>query len=271
MTDRNTHDPNEQRAADHVRGLPHAEAAGAFRDRLRHAFVTGTIEPSAPPSARPAPATSRRWWWSWLIPATVVAAAVVIIVNRPVPLRVTAVNGSGGVVVGERVVRSSTDLVGRNIPAGSRLDVSDSTTIDLLASDVVLIEVTPGSRMTVPKAPGRLFSRAAACSLLAGEIRVKTGSRFHGVSLRVYTPDGMAEITGTLLSVQSDDNGTCVCVLEGTAHVGVTEADLQPVQPGYRKVMPRGGSPSIVAIAPPHRDGMVDFDRRVGDRISRRK
>jgi hypothetical protein len=233
--------------------------------------MNGTIEPPrriAPRAAHP----SWRRFWMWMIPALVAAAAVFVIINRPATLRMIAVTGSGRPVIDGKIAPGpGEEAIGRRIRPGMHLQMPDSLSVDLLARDVVMIEVTPGTRVTVPQAPDRLFNRASACSLLAGEIRVKTGSRFHGVSLRVYTPDGVAVITGTLLSVQTDRNGTCVCVQEGTAHVGVTERDLRAVQPGYREAIARGGTPAILPIAPPHRDGLLDFERRLGDRIRPRR
>ena len=88
---------------------------------------------------------------------------------------------------------------------------------------------------------------------------------FAGTELRVYTPEGLVVVTGTLLSVQSDEGGTCVCVLEGTAQVGVDEDDLEPVTPGYRKIMLRDGTKEIIPVKPMHRDGVLDFQKRAGD------
>jgi hypothetical protein len=51
----------------------------------------------------------------------------------------------------------------------------------------------------------------------------------------------------------------------------VNEADLQPVEPGYRRVMLRDGTKKILPIQEQHRDGVLDFNRRVGDRIERRQ
>jgi ferric-dicitrate binding protein FerR (iron transport regulator) len=73
----------------------------------------------------------------------------------------------------------------------------------------------------------------------------------------------MVVVTGTLLSVQCDTLGTCVCVLEGKARVGVDESDLEIVTPGLRKVMMRDGTKEIIPVKPMHRDGVLDFDDRV--------
>jgi ferric-dicitrate binding protein FerR (iron transport regulator) len=119
--------------------------------------------------------------------------------------------------------------------------------------------------------PGRWFSREVACSLFVGEIRIKTGRDFPGSRLLVYTPEGITEIAGTLLSIQRSQGGTCVCVLEGIARVGVDEDDMQVIRPGSRKVMYSDGTQEIISIEPTHRDGVLDFDKRVGERIDRER
>ncbi|HET6349497.1 MAG TPA: FecR domain-containing protein, partial [Candidatus Krumholzibacteria bacterium] len=161
------------------------------------------------------------------------------------------------------------DALQRALHPGATVVLPDSASIDLLSDRVVLMEVTAGTEVRLPRAPGRWFHRKSTCTLIAGELRIKTGEQFHGATMRVYTPEGLAEITGTMLSVQCDNGGTCVCVLEGTVQVGVDDADLKAVEPGYRRVMLRDGTKEIIPIKDMHRDGVLDFDRRVGDRIQR--
>jgi ferric-dicitrate binding protein FerR (iron transport regulator) len=134
----------------------------------------------------------------------------------------------------------------------------------VLVDGVVLYEVAGGTRMTIPRSPGRWFNSAVECTLEVGELRIRTGPRFPGRTLRVHTPEGVAVITGTLVSVQCSDNGTCVCVAEGIAHVGVSETSLEAVAPGYRKVMLRDGTVKIIPIEPTHRAHLVEFDSRLG-------
>lgn len=269
MSDRDHMHPDDERAAAGVRGLPNVEADADFRERLRSAFVTGEIEEASAGVAEPAPRRRNRWL-PWAVPALVAAVVAVLIMTRPPALHVVAVNGGGDARVNGRIV-SLADRAALNqaIRSGATLELPDSASVDLLSNHVVLIEVTAGTRVTIPSPPGRLVQRAAACSLTAGEIRIKTGAGFRGSSLRVYTPEGMAEITGTMLSVQCDAGGTCVCVVEGTVHVGVDESDLKPVGAGYRRVMLRDGTNDIIPFKDMHRDGVIDFDRRVGDRVQR--
>jgi hypothetical protein len=270
MNDRDSMHPDEERAAKSVRALPNVDADAAFRERLRREFVSGEIERTAVPVRRRRSSRGSRWW-PWALPALVAAAVAVMILNRPPALTLIAVNGSGMARIDETEVSlADRDALQRALRPGATVELPDSAGIDLLSDHVVLMEATPGTRFTIPAAPGRLLHRSSTCTLIAGEVRIKTGDRFHGATLRVYTPEGLAEITSTMLSVQCDNGGTCVCVLEGTVHVGVDEADLKAVEPGYRRVMLRNGTKEIIPIQETHRNGVLDFNRRVGDRIQRR-
>jgi hypothetical protein len=269
MTDRPKDHMDDESIASGIGKLPGVEADPAFRDRLRSAFVSGELDAKgAPEPGRPSQRSGLRWW-HWLVPATAVAvAAALFVLNPGPPLRVASMPEEGYVrIAGAPIQLIDTGKLNDALVPGASVALPPDETLDLVADGTVLYEVVGGTRMTLPATPGRWFSRAPTCSLFAGEIRMKTGAQFAGASLRVYTPDGMVVVTGTLLSIQSDAGGTCVCVLEGTAEVGINEADLQPVPPGNRKIMLKDGTVEIIPVKPMHRDGVLDFDQRVGDRM----
>jgi ferric-dicitrate binding protein FerR (iron transport regulator) len=256
MTDQSKNHEHEQRTAKWIRGLPPAEPDESFRKRLRSQFVSGEFETAdAERKAQPSP----RLWWRWAVP---VAAAVAVLVavgffNRGPSLRVLDLAGSGEV----RINGQATTLGdGQILRPGAEIDVPDDETVDLIVQGIAVYEVAAGTRMTLPATPGRWFNRAVACSLFAGELRLKTGEDFAGSELRVYTPDGIVEVTATLLSVQCDLEGTCVCVLEGVARVGVDAQDLEPVTP-------EDGTVEIIPVKPMHRDGVLEFNERVGGHL----
>jgi ferric-dicitrate binding protein FerR (iron transport regulator) len=264
--DRSKKHIDDETVAKWVRELPDAEPDAEFRERLRSAFVSGEIDSpdaaAAPeaPAARPSRASARAPWWRWLVPvATAMAVIAVFMFNRGPALEV--IEATGEVTVGGRPLADATPL------PGATVEVAAGATLDIAAKGSAIYEVVGGTRMTLPESPGRWWGKAAACSLFVGELRLKTGAKFAGTELRVYTPEGLVVVTGTLLSVQCDEGGTCVCVLEGTARVGVDEADLEPVSPGFRKIMLRDGTKEIIPVKPMHRDGVLDFDDRVGSRI----
>lgn len=276
MNERDKH-YDEAEIALRVSELSDVAAEPSFRERLRSEFVSGRIEGqsavSAPPErARPGRQPAPRGvWWRWAVPVLAgVAAVAVVMLNRgPVP-QVIAASGTGELRLdGRRVALADQDAWRASVRPGVEIETPRDAIVDILVDGVALYEVTGGTRMTIPRSPGRWFGRTVECSLFVGELRLKTGSDFKGAQLRVHTPDGLAEIVGTLVSVQCDANGTCVCVHEGTARVGVNETDLEPVEPGNRKIMMRDGTVDIIPVAPPHRDGLIDFNARVGKRIEK--
>jgi len=262
MTDKPEHRPDDETLAQWLRDLPQAEADPAFREKLKESFADGTLgeEDSAPP---------RRIWvrFTAAAAAAVVLLAGLSVLNRGPSLRVAAVSGSGTVRLAANAIETS-DLAALDqlLKPGKRLVLPGEITLDLASPDVATYQVTGGTHFTVPGSPGRWFDRAVACSVLVGEVRLATGNRFPGSELRLYTPDGMVVVTGTLLSVQCDSLGTCVCVLEGTAQVGVNEQDLEPVTPGNRKIMLRDGTVKIIPVKPMHRDGVLNFSKTLEHR-----
>ena len=267
MTDRPEQNFDENDIRRLVKNLPPVEADPAFRDRLRSSFATGRIDESREYKAPAREGTAVLRWLRWAVPAA--AAAVVLLtifaVNTAPSLRILAVTGSGDARLdGRAVALSDLDALAAGVRGGADVEIPAGANLDLVVNDVVLFEVTGGTHMTIPPAPGKWFARAVACSLFVGELRVKTGKNFPGSELQVFTPEGIVEITATMLSIQRDAGGTCVCVLEGVALVGVDERDMEPVKPGFRKVMASDGASTIIPVLPLHRDGVLDFDKRVG-------
>jgi ferric-dicitrate binding protein FerR (iron transport regulator) len=270
MTDRSKQYFEESDIPRLVRELPTVEADGDFRNQLRSAFAEGRIEPARPEEDTGRRVKPRFAWWRWMVPAAAVAVLLItfITLNRPPDLHVSQVTGQGKALVdGRSIALDDMGTLTAGLRDGSVIETPPDALVDLLAENVVLFEIAGGSRMSIPDMPGRWFGREVSCSLFVGELRVKTGKHFPGSKLVVYTPEGIVEIAGTLLSIQRDSGGTCVCVLEGTAYVGVDWDDMQQVEPGYRKIMLRDGTVDIIPVKPMHRDGVVDFDRRVGQQI----
>ncbi|MEE9271543.1 MAG: hypothetical protein V3V49_14935 [Candidatus Krumholzibacteria bacterium] len=269
MTDHPGKSPDEQELAKRVQDLPDVASDDAFREDLRSRFVHGGLESPAAETGTYDPEAGRRWW-QWAVPVVGVAAAAIaaiILLNGGPAMHVLDVaDGSAVRIDGAPAILHT----GQVLRAGAEIEVPEGERVDLVARGVVLYEVTGGTRMTLPATPGRWFNRTVVCSVFVGELRLKTGVRFAGSELRVYTPDGIVEVTGTLLSIQCDAEGTCVCVLEGTARVGVNDDDLEPVTPGNRKIMLRDGTVKIIPVKPMHRDGVLEFNERVGNRLGDR-
>ncbi|MDH3197428.1 MAG: FecR domain-containing protein [Candidatus Krumholzibacteria bacterium] len=269
MMDERRQREEEARIAAELRALPDPPADPGYRERLRAAFVSGTIASGEGAPERRVPRVRPRVRWA----AAALAAAVVLviaagIVDRAPRLRLLALNGAEAIVIdGQEVSAHDTGALDARLRPGAEVRVPTGAVLDLVAERTAAIEIVGGSTFTLPALPGRWFARSRPGRLDAGEIRFRSGARFEGGRLAVHTPDGLAEITGTLLSVQCDESGTCVCVLEGTVRVGKTPATLEVVTPGNRMVIPREGEPFFSPAAPPHAAGVEDFDARIREHL----
>jgi ferric-dicitrate binding protein FerR (iron transport regulator) len=98
------------------------------------------------------------------------------------------------------------------------------------------MQVAPGTDLTLPASAGRWFGRATRASVANGEVRITTGTGFHGARLAVETPEAMVQVTGTTLAVICEPTGTCVCVLEGSVRVAAQAGGAGvPVSEGHRR------------------------------------
>lgn len=248
-----------------VHDLPPVEADPTFRHAVREAFVSGRLPPGRRPAGGDSRLASRFGWRLYLPLAAALLGVALFVALRPVPMRILDVQGVGKIRIdGLEVVAAGRETPSRALRPGADVQVGDGVTLDLLVPRFALYELTPGTHMTLPSTPSRWTHAAVACTLRVGEMRLKTGSRFHGNELTVITPQGIVVVRGTLLSVAVDDDGTCVCVLEGVASVGVDADHLEDVRPGFRKIMLAGGGTSIVPVKDMHRDGVLEFDSRLG-------
>jgi len=242
-------------------GLPPAEPDEGFRERLREAFVSGSI--------RPADRPRRRRLRALLAAAAVLLAATLgglLLLGDGDGYEVFDVAGTGAVVLdGRAVPLDDRDEIAARLAPGVEVRVPPTATLDLRVSDRGLLELTGGTRMVLPGIREGIRGRVEA-----GELRFASGPGFGARAMVLTTPEGIVTVTGTLLSVQRDERGTCVCVLEGEVSVGRDEGDLETIPAGERKVMPAGGGTKITPIAPPHRDGLRDFATRTRDRFPRR-
>jgi hypothetical protein len=178
-------------------------------------------------------------------------------------LELADVTGSGVVTVdGQPYQTTDRQRLERALRPGARVEVPAGVELDLLHPDTVVYELAAAT-MTLPHSPASGSGKTAECRLESGEVRVLTGPGFGQGRLIVRTPEGMIHVTGTLVSVVSDTTGTCVCVHHGTVRVGIDTADLEAIPAGQRKVMFADERPPIItAIAPPHREHLVEFEAK---------
>jgi len=173
----------------------------------------------------------------------VAAAAVIVVAAINQPPRWTALPsaGSGRLVVnGVAVPIRETAELTRRIRPGSRVRLESSGDLDLVSSGLLAMQISPGTELVLPSPPGRWFGRSARSSVASGQVRVTTGRRFGGAHLPISTPEATIRVTGTTLAVIAESTGTCVCVLEGTAHIRPHKGEMTPVLSGTRCEVARG-------------------------------
>jgi hypothetical protein len=246
-------DADERLARDAVRGLPRPTADPAFRARLKADFARGAIEgarvaKSGPGQRPPLPLPwgqgrpSPGWRATAAIAAAIIGVVAVGILNQGPMWRIAGVRGSG-IVRLDGVAVAEASAIGRRVPAGVRVEVSDGAELDLRADGVMAMECTAGTDLVLPPTPPRWFARRADLHVQQGEIRVVTGPRFPGARLAVTTPDAALQVTGTTFAVILEPTGTCVCVYEGRVMVGPRGGAAAPVTSGNRRYVFRDKRP----------------------------
>jgi len=273
VNERPDEQPNEEEARI-KRALLEASppsAQSSFRERLKDSFVSGAIEVSGTAEARgrarrkasPIRGLSRRGRAPVWIAAAAAAAAILTIVvgtlNQGQKWMVTGVRGEGTVLVdGQPVSLTDRTALNQVLVPGAEVKIPDGVEIDLVTGGAMALQLTRRTELTLPPPPPRWINRRAEIHVRYGDIRVTTGPDFHGSHLEIVTPDADVDVTGTTFAVIVQTNGTCVCVLEGTAKVGRMVAgvptDMQPVPGGRLRFVWKGNRP-------PSYDHMRDMER----------
>lgn len=227
--------PEGRVAEDAVRALPTPVAAEAFRGRVREAFIAGSAAPSAGDAAGPAArgsASQRRAWPSrrrTLAVAIAVAATILaVVLLRPggTPADEWTIAGIAGADAGSIRIDGREHSIaalragGSTIRAGARVELPESTTIELRRAGLLALETAPGSWFALPRS---VRSREGVEPLIGtierGEVRYVTGPGFVGHSLRIESDEAAVEVVGTTFSVIRDTSGTCVCVESGQVRI----------------------------------------------------
>jgi ferric-dicitrate binding protein FerR (iron transport regulator) len=260
--------PEEERVRDAVRALGAPAANLAFRNRLRNDFVSGRVGGKPVPTGAPGPG----WWTRWvaLPAAAAILVVALVLVNRGPALTLVRAAGEGTAWVNAvEIPVADHDALTAALRPGATLKLNPTTTVDVRFDHVLMFQASPGTEWTIPNSPGRWMGSTARCLVRVGELQVMTGPEFSGRGLVVHTPDGMIELTGTIVSVVTDSTGTCVCVQEGTARIGPNPGALEAVPAGKRMVLPRGQAPFIAPIAPPHQAHLKAFESQYRSLVGR--
>jgi hypothetical protein len=229
--------PDEQdRVRVAVRGLSSPSADPGFRDRLGRQFAEGDLPPAEPRHAtRVLP---------WLAAAAVlgVVAAFLLFADRGTSWQVANPRTEGTVEI-DGVVVPRSQLAERALRPGTRIRVLAAPDIELVLPGTVMLQITPGTEMTLPGMPRSLGRRGFVSEFVSGEARVTSGAGFAGTRLGFRTQEAHIEVTGTTLAVIRDSVATCVCVFEGTVSIGTGPDTLAPVGAGLRRSIYRDGRP----------------------------
>lgn len=246
---------DELRARELVRGLGAPRADQDFRARLRAEFVAGTVRSTLPDIvALPVrPVFRQPRFWAAFASAAAVLALVVGIGNRGPDWRVTLAQGDGEVVIGEQHVSlHDADAIGRSLARGGRVRLPAGATLELVAPGELAVRMTRVTDMTLPASPNRWFARDAQVAVRQGDTFYSTGRAFHGARLHVRTAQAQVLVTGTSLAVLSNEDGTCVCVMEGRVAVAEAGKAAKPgaaamhmIPAGKRFVFPSDGTESF--------------------------
>ncbi len=185
--------------------------------------------------------------WASALAAAAAIAIVAGVLNAPARWVALPSGGTGSLVIdGVAVPVSQTAEITRRIRPVSRVRLECVRDLDLVSEGALAMQLSPGTEVVMPHAPGRWFGRSSQASVEAGHLRITTGQRFHGAQLSIATPDAAIQITGTTLAVIAESSGTCVCVLEGVAKVGPRGGAMMPVAACSRCEIPRGGGEMVM-------------------------
>ncbi len=240
--------PRDLRIEAMVRSLPQPPVDPEFRERLRDQFVESrvvTADPAAPPPPRGAgngvlrSGVSRRRSIFALAGALAAGIAIVALLrSADRPDEQVAIEGAspvayeiapggpaddGSLLVDGREVAVADVRAGRTrILAGQDVEVRGALPLELVWDDVLLLELVPGSRFSLPGAPRGTGGEPTAVlrgHIANGEVRIVTGPGFLGRSLTVESDDASIEVIGTTFAVIRDSMGTCVCVEDGVTQI----------------------------------------------------
>ena len=205
--------PEEERVRKAVQSLPPPQSHPAFRNRLRREFATGKFEPH-PRTVIP---RATAWFtWRWAAAATAILLVIAFaFVNQGPDWRVMTAEGTGRAIVNGEPLSDARDLE-RALRRGGQVNVPEGSQLTLLLPGTLLVQVAPGSEVTLAAPSGRWIGKTMKASVIRGEARLMTGPGFSGRVMTIETPVGTTVLTGTLVSVVTDGTFTCVCVAEGT-------------------------------------------------------
>lgn len=242
-TERDGLSPQQERAREQLRALASPAVDPAFRERLKAQFVAGTIPESEHFSRGRATRAARRAWMRIGVPLAAAAALVLMIGVLNQGPSWSMIEGEGRASIdGVPVSLDDSEQVDELLHEGAVVEMDADSRACFLQGRVVLAELTPRARVTLPNAPGRWLGKQMEGTVHSGIVRWVTGPAFPGSRLAIATPESEVEVTGTSFTLMCTEGGTCVCVLEGDVKVTDEIAGSDMVTGGERKTVFRTGA-----------------------------
>ncbi len=236
---------DEAAVLEQLHGAPTPVAEATFRERLKGEFVSGAF--ANRPLALALPPIRRRHRTRWIVGLAAAASVTIAAAAFNEAPQWTALPSAGTgtlTVNGVSFPVGNSEELTRRLRPGSRVRLESTQDLDLVSSGLLAMQLSPGTELVLPAPPGRWFSRAGRASVDRGLLRVTTGRRFDGARLAIRTPEATVHVTGTTLAVIAEPGGTCVCVLEGVAHVRPHRGAMTRVHPGSACEVARGEATS---------------------------
>ncbi len=236
---------DEAAILEQLQSAPVPVAEATFRERLKREFISGSFADR--PVVLSLPPIRRRRRMRWAVGLAAAASVTITAAAFNEAPRWTALPSAGTgtlTVNGVSFPVGNSEELTRRLRPGSRVLLESTQDLDLVSSGLLAMQLSPGTELVLPAPPGRWFGRAGRASVDRGLLRVTTGRRFSGARLAITTPEATVRVTGTTLAVIAEPTGTCVCVLEGTAHVRPHRGAMTRVHPGSQCEVARGAATS---------------------------
>jgi ferric-dicitrate binding protein FerR (iron transport regulator) len=149
---------------------------------------------------------------------------------------------------------------------GAHLEVPADATLEIVASNTIAFRLAPGSDLRLPAGRRGVWQRILDARITRGIVLVATGPSFRGERMEIAAPEGRIAVSGTTFSIICNDQGTCVCVLDGRVGVAPsTGSKWQGVNPGWRRLFPRAPAKAMVdRLRPEERAALTEFRTRQG-------
>jgi ferric-dicitrate binding protein FerR (iron transport regulator) len=204
---------------------PLAPPAAAPRRRARLAFLTEVA--AAPPPLRARRSFRRAVW------ALAAAAILAVTFLLPEPERWRVLLDGRLVFDGTEYLPGDEARLAVALEHPGTLETSVARARFVLG-DALTLELLPHAALGMPRLPVLDGVEPLELELARGEAYLRTGPTYPGNPIVVHA--GLADVAlhGTTVGVLVDDQGTCVCVAEGTARVTSTRLSA-----GFRDLGPR--------------------------------